>query len=85
VREAADLRAEGPLDEALVGLTEIISLAPWWLDAEALDPLRAAGLSSDAAVFDVIALAAFTDFASRLRVALAPSGARLAFSNGPRR
>jgi alkylhydroperoxidase family enzyme len=59
-----------PLDAALVTFTETIALAPWRLGEAAIDPLREVGLD-DAAVFDVIAVAAFANFASRLSVALA--------------
>jgi hypothetical protein len=60
-----------PLERALTGLTETIALAPWRLGADALAPVRAAGLADDAAVFDAIAVAAFANFESRLAVALA--------------
>lgn len=66
--EAASAR-----DRALVAFTDTISLAPWRLGAAALAPLRAAGLD-DAGVFGVISVAAFTNFASRLDVALTALG-----------
>jgi alkylhydroperoxidase family enzyme len=62
--------ASTPLERAMCALTETISRAPWRLGAAALAPLRDAGLD-DATIFDVISVAAFGNFASRLSVALA--------------
>jgi alkylhydroperoxidase family enzyme len=60
---------ENARERAMVELTETIALAPWRLGAAALAPLRDAGLD-DAAVFDVISVAAFANFSSRVDVAL---------------
>jgi alkylhydroperoxidase family enzyme len=67
---AAAPAAVTPLEVTMATFTETVALTPWRLGAAALDPLRAQGLD-DAAIFDVIAVAAFANFASRLEVALA--------------
>lgn len=59
-----------PLPPALRDYADLVARAPWRLGAEALAPLRALGLD-DAALFDVIQVAAHQSFASRLAVALA--------------
>jgi uncharacterized protein YciW len=58
------------LPPALHDYADIVARAPWRLGAEALAPLRTLGLD-DAALFDVIQVAAYQSFASRLAVALA--------------
>jgi alkylhydroperoxidase family enzyme len=61
------------LDVAISAYAELLTRAPWRLGAEALAPLRAAGLA-DEALFDLIATAAYATFASRSAVALAALG-----------
>lgn len=73
VRELAVSRTSA-LDEALVAAAEVVTLAPWRLGAAPIAALRAAGLSDDAAIFDVFATAAACTTFSRSAVALAALG-----------
>jgi alkylhydroperoxidase family enzyme len=58
------------VDRALAKYADTIARAPWRLGADAMAPLRAAGLD-DLAIWDAIFVASYQSFASRLAVALA--------------
>jgi alkylhydroperoxidase family enzyme len=57
-----------PLDDALMQLSRIVTLAPWQLSAASFGALRAAGFD-DAAVFDACATASTAGVLSRIEVA----------------
>lgn len=59
------------LEEALVDLADIVTLAPWRLGPPAYARVRELGLSDDAAVFDAVATASSVGVFSRIRVTLA--------------
>lgn len=63
--------AHGELDRALEVFADVMTLAPWRLDASSLDALRAASLTDDAALFDAVSVTAFSTTSSRVAVALA--------------
>jgi alkylhydroperoxidase/carboxymuconolactone decarboxylase family protein YurZ len=63
--------AETDLDHALVDLADLVTLAPWKLAPAAYLPIRQAGLSDDAAVFDAVATISSAGVFSRIRVTLA--------------
>lgn len=71
VRALAHVEAESVLDRALEAFADVMTLAPWQLGVHSLDALRAASLTDDAAIFDAIAVTAFSTTASRVAVALA--------------
>ncbi len=62
---------ETDLDRALVDLADLVTLAPWKLGPSAYLPIRQAGLSDDAAVFDAVATISSAGVFSRIRVTLA--------------
>ena len=67
-----DLTAN-PQDDVLRTFAEVVTLAPWTVDDEALAPLRAAGFD-DAAIFDATATITSAGVFSRIEVALAALG-----------
>jgi alkylhydroperoxidase family enzyme len=68
----ADMTAN-PLDDAVRGVAEVVTLAPWRLSDETYSPLRAVGFV-DAAIFDVCASASTAGVFSRIEVALGALG-----------
>ncbi len=61
---------ETDLDRALVDLADLVTLAPWKLGPSAYVPIRQAGLSDDAAVFDAVATISSAGVFSRIKVTL---------------
>lgn len=70
-RAMGDAVPQSALDHALERFADCMTLAPWRLGASALEPLRAAGLTDDAALLDAIATTACATATSRVAVALA--------------
>lgn len=62
-----------PQDDVLRTFAEVVTLAPWTVDDDALAPLRAAGFD-DAAIFDATATITSAGVFSRIEVALAALG-----------
>jgi hypothetical protein len=65
---------ESDLDRVLIDLADLVTRAPWKLGPSAYVPIREAGFSDDAAVFDVVATMSAAGVFSRIRVSLAALG-----------
>jgi len=62
---------ESDVDRVLIDLADLVTRAPWKLGPSAYLPIREAGFSDDAAVFDVVATMSGAGVFSRIRVSLA--------------
>jgi len=71
VQKFSEATPKEELENALVELAHVVTLAPWRLGAETITALRKAGLDGDVAIFDAIAVATACTTFSRITVALA--------------
>lgn len=62
---------ESDVDRLLIDLADLVTRAPWKLGPSAYLPVREAGFSDDAAVFDIVATMSGAGVFSRIRAALA--------------